>query len=307
MRKLTRHLTIAAVSTVALALTACMSSGSNPAAATSEDPGYATVLVSTKTKNVNRLSKPGLGKAAAIELKNLVVEAISDAATPDTVTVTLAVGDSGFAADPTQNQNVAIVLELKALRNWTISARTIDQNDSVIQEGDTTTGTLYAGQVKTLPLIATPNYTMYTAKFNFPDSISSQTGNVKQSISLTKAELLIDGVLRADTTGTLVDSARLSYDYVPSSAGTVTLKVYGNIENGAGIDPLTDTAWSTGSHLLFLGSVAVSELDANQSNVVPLVWQGPAGGSAELTVEIKAVGKVDIDGTIDPVVLPKKQ
>ncbi len=303
MRNFTKHLSLAAVSVAVLVLSACFGTASNPVS-TSE--GEATVVIQTKTNNVNRLSKPGLGKSAAITLDSLIVTAISNASTPDTVIVKLGVGDSGFSSVATSDQNIGIVLNLKALRNWTISAKTIDVNDSIIQEGSVVTGNLFAGQTKIVTLNATPNYTIYTATFNFPDSIQSPTGNFKQKITFNKIELFFDGVMADDSVGTLAPSVNqvLSYDYVPTGVlapDSVTLKVFGNIENA-------DTPWNAGSNLLYDTTVAISTLSAvyPATNSVPLLWRGPVDGVVDLTVEIEKVGQVAIDGETNPIVLSKK-
>lgn len=298
MRKSIKNLTLGVVALGALSLTACMSDG--PSAPKEE--GYAAVVLSTKTSNVNRLGKAGLGKSSTITLDSLIVTAISNAATPDTVVVRLVVGDSGFSSVATSDQNVGIVLNLKALRSWTISAKTIDVNDSVIQSGSVAVNNLYAGQTRVVSLTASPNFTIYTAKFNLPDSIFSPTGLFGQNITLTKIELLVDNQVKDDSIATLTSGVNinLSYDYVGPTADSVTLKVYGNISNA-------DAPYNSGSNLLYKKTVAVSSLvAAPASNTVPLTWQGPTLGHADLTVDIEKVGTVNIDGTTDPIILAKK-
>jgi hypothetical protein len=301
VRKSIKNLGLSLIAVGAFALTACMSGNSNPAG--SGEEGYATVLVQTKTSNVNRLSKPGLSKSSVITLDSLYVTAISDAATPDTVSVKLAVGDSGFSASAIADQNVGIVLNLKALRSWTISARTVDVNDSIIQSGSVSVPTLKAGQTRVVNLVANPNFTIYNATFNFPDSIFSPTGNFGQNLTLTKIELLVDGAVVANRNATLAPDTNhvLSYDYVGPDADSVTLKVYGNIDSA-------DAPYDAGNNLLYSKTVAISSLVAVYpiANTVPLTWRGPVQGVADLNVEIKKVGTVDITGTTNPVILNKK-
>jgi hypothetical protein len=301
MRKFTKHLAVAAVSVAALALSACIGSGSNPAS--SDDSGFATVVLQTKTSNVNRLSKPGLGKSAKITLDSLYVTAISNAATPDTVRVKLAVGDSGFVDTATIDQNISITLNLKALRNWTITARTVDVNDSVVQSGSVAVNNLYAGQVRVVNLVANANYKIYTSRFNMPDSIFSPTGNFGQNITLNKIEMLVDGVVKDDSVATLAPSTNydLSFDYVSLTADSVTLKVYGNISNA-------DAPYNAGTNLLYSKTVAVSSLVAVYPavNTVALDWKGPVIGHASLTVQVQKVGQIAISATTDPVILSKK-
>lgn len=304
MQKFTKHFAIAAVSLATLALSACMSSGENPAGSTSE--GYATVVVQTKASNVNQLSKPGLGKSATITLDSMYVTAISDAATPDTVIVKLGVGDSGFSATATSDQNVGIVLNLKALRNWTISAKTLDVNDSIVQSGSVVTGNLFAGQTKVVTLNANPRYRIYTATFSLPDSVFSPTGNFGQNVTLNKIEMWIKGTKVDDSVGTLAPGVNqvLSYDYVDTlvnETDSLQLKVYGNIDSA-------DAPYDTGSNLLYTRTVALSSLTAVYPavNSVSLNWQGPVVGIADLTVSIQKVGTTAVNGTTDPTVLSKK-
>jgi hypothetical protein len=299
VRKFIKNITFGAFGLAALALTGCFGdSSTNP----NTEEGFATVVLQTKTGGVNKLSKPGLGKASVIALDSLYVTAISDASTPDTVIVALAVGDSGLTSSSTTEQNIGIVMNLKALRSWTISAYTVDANDSVIQSGDTAIGIVFAGQTKFVTFEVNPLWTMYTATFNFPDSIFSPSGNFGQNISLTKIELLVDDELVDDMTAAFEDSTDyvLAYDYVAPSADSVTLKVYGNIENA-------DAPYDAGSNLLYSKTVAISSLTVGETpNDVELAWQGPLVGHADLTVSLQPVGQVAIAGETPPEVLSKK-
>jgi hypothetical protein len=298
VRKSIKNLSLAVVALGAFSLTACMSDS-----VSSKEEGFGTVVISTKTSNVNRLGKSGLGKSSVITLDSLIVTAISNAATPDTVVVRLVPGDSGFSSTATADQDIGIVLNLKALRSWTIYAKTIDANDSIIQSGSVVVNNLYAGQNRIVSLTASPNFTIYTAKFNLPDSIFSPTGLFGQNITLTKLELLVDGSVKDDSIATLTSGVNinLSYDYVGPDADSVTLKVYGHIDSA-------DAPYNSGSNLLYTKTVAVSGLvAAPASNTVPLLWQGPTLGHADLTVEIEKVGTVNIDGTTDPIILAKKK
>jgi hypothetical protein len=92
----------------------------------------------------------------------------------------------------------------------------------------------------------------------------------------------------------------LAYDYVAPSADSVTLKVYGNIENA-------DAPYDAGSNLLYSKTVAISSLTVGETpNDVELAWQGPLVGHADLTVSLQPVGQVAIAGETPPEVLSKK-
>jgi hypothetical protein len=295
MHKSIKNIALAAVALGAFSLTACMSSGSSAVGPRSDE--FGTVVIQANTKNLNSLSKPGLGKASIIELDSLIITAISNAVVPDTVVVRLAVGDSGFVATSTITQNINVTLSLKALRSWTISARTVDGNDSTIHTGTTNVNNLLAGQVRVVNLSANPLFVMYKAKFNFPDSIFSPTGLFGQKISLSKIVLIVDGAGLDSLSGSLADSTdyEVAYDYVALDADSVSLKVYGTLEGAS-------APWNTQS-LLYTKTVAIANLTVNSVNPVTLNWVGPPGGVANLQVEIGRVGLYEIDGVTPPIVL----
>ncbi|HEX2612394.1 MAG TPA: hypothetical protein VHO02_02225 [Fibrobacteria bacterium] len=308
MRKFTKHLIVAAASIAALALTACVGSADAPAGSAAND-GYATVVVQTKTTAITQLSKPGLGKAAAITLDSLRIQAISNAVTPDTVYVRIKAPDSGFSSSATADQNVTVRLNLKALRSWTINVLTKDVRDSVVHNGTATVSNLVAGEVRATNLTATPNFTIYNTTFNLPDSISSPTGLTKQKLTFTRLQMYIGGTLRKDSLNTFTPSTNyvLTYDYVRAGADSVRLQVYGNITGANAIDPLTSTAWNTGSHLLYKNAVLISSLSAAPAtNNVALAWQGPTTGKDSIVVTIQKVPQYNINGTTTAVVLSKK-
>jgi hypothetical protein len=295
MRNSIKKLALGLVTLGAFSLTACMSSGSNVAAGSNET---GTVVVQANTKNLNNLSKPALGKASVIELDQLIITAISNAAVPDTVIITLSVGDSGFKDTSTINQNINVTLNLKALRTWYISAITKDVNDSTIHSGADTVTNLQAGQVAIATLSANPLFAMYKATFNFPDSIYSPTGLFGQKLDISKIELIIDGGIVADSLTTFTDSTNyvLAYDYVSPDADSVTLKVYGYL-------PTSDSTWSSVENLLYTKTRAISSLSTLSVNTVNLDWVGPVTGAADLTVQIGKVGTYDINGVTPPIIL----
>jgi hypothetical protein len=283
----------------AIALTGCFGSGTSSVAGPSDD-SFGTVVIQAKTSNVNKLSKPGLGKASVISLDSLIVTAISNAATPDTVVVRLAAGENGFVSNASADQNISIELTLKALRSWTISAITKDANDSVVQTGSVAVNNLLAGQNRTVNLEANPVWAMYKAKFNFPDSIFSPTGLFGQKVNLSKIELIIDGNVVADLSNSFEADTdyEVAYDYVSVNATNVSLKVYGTLEGAS-------APWNAQS-LLYSKTTAISGLSTTNVNNVSLNWVGPTGGAADLTVQIGKVGTYEIVGETPHEVLSKK-
>lgn len=312
MRNTIKNFVLGIAAVGALSLTACMSSGSSSVGPGADE--FGTVVVQTRTGDVNNLSKPGLAKSSVITLDSLIITAISNATTPDTVVVRLTVGDSGFVDTSTIDQNIGVVLNLKALRTWYISAVTKDVNDSTIHTGADTVESLLAGQVRTVNLSASPEFSMYKATFNFPDSIYSPTGLFGQRLLISKIKLNIDGEdvavgTGSDTTDTifagtdtitgfyLADTSYiLTYDYVANAADSVTMTVYGYL-------PTSDSTWSDVENVLYDTTRAIADLSTSSVNNVALGWKGPVDGAADLTVEIGKVGTYEVEGETPDVVL----
>ena len=197
MRKSIKNLTLAAVALGAFSLTACMSSGSKVSGV--NDDENATVFVSAKMKNVNTLSKPGLGKLTPITLTTLRITAVSDKVGEkvlgeDSVVVEYEVGDTiAFSPDTvifsdtaTADLEFSLEMSLRPLRSWTLTVETIDDEDDVIQSGSANLGQLFAGQVKGVSVNAGALFHNYKAKFNFADSITSTTGTIsRQDLKVT--------------------------------------------------------------------------------------------------------------------------
>lgn len=296
MRNSIKNLALGLAVVGATALTACMGGTSNPVVSSDE---FGTVVVQARTSNVNQLSKPGLGKSAVITLDELVITLTSDAS--DDSTITLGVGDSGFVAASDTDQTISLVLNLKALRTWTITVKTFDTNDSLIQTGTDSVVNLLAGQVRALTLNANPLFTMYKATFNFPDSIYSPSGLFGQKLDISKIELAIDEVsVAVDSQSFNADSNYvLTYDYVSIDADSITINVYGKL-------PTSDSTWSDVENLLYTKTRATSSLSTTSLTTVPLDWEGPVDGGVELEIKIGKVGLFDVEATTDSTVLSKK-
>src|SRR5690606_159539 len=149
MRNSLKKIALGVVALGAFSLTACMNSGSQVGPETSDK--NATIFVSAKMKNVNTLSKPGLGKLSPITLTTLRITAVSDIAGAkvlgeDSVVVEFAVGDSvgtdTLSHLATLDQAFNLELSLRPLRAWTVKVETIDDETSVIQTGTASLGNL---------------------------------------------------------------------------------------------------------------------------------------------------------------------
>lgn len=299
MRNTIKTLALGLAAVVAVSMTACMGESSSPVASSKDE--FGTIVVQARTNGVNKLSKPGLGKSAAITLETLKVTLTSNVGPADDTTIVIAAGENGFGSAANVEHTVNLVLNLKALRTWYVSVETFDVNDSVIHVAADTIHDLLAGQVRALTLNANPLYTMYKANFNFPDSIYSATGTFGQKIQINKIELEVDGTVVATDARAFVpgETYELTYDYVTNSATNITISVFGKL-------PQSDSIWSAADTLLYTATRAFSSLSRDSLNPVSLAWQGPVDGVGDLQVVIGKVGLFDVEAVTDSTVLAKK-
>jgi hypothetical protein len=235
------------------------------------------------------LGKVGvLSKASAIDLRKLVLTAVSGGTPADTVHDTSAL--SGNEA-----MTLKRVVKLKPLLSWTLRAKTLDQRDSVIHLGETRPFTAQPADTARVSLSLASRFVMYQAMFgNLPDSLSAdQAGAAKVAIDLNRLVLKVDGEVRADTTlpaGQYFlggQNVALAFDYVTPGAHTVALEAYGAMEKWSG--------------LMFSGSSTfTSAAGQDGSQPVTLKWVGPGTGAATLTLILGHVGKVTVMGGFNP-------
>lgn len=321
MRKSFKNLTLAVVALGAFSLTACMSSGSS---VTVKDDQNATVFVSAKMKNVNTLSKPGLGKLTPIKLTTLRITAVSDKSGAkilgeDSVVVTYSVGDTLkkevgdtvlFDSSATVDIEFSRELSLRPLRSWTITVVTLDDQGDVIQSGTANLGTLFAGQVKGVSVNAGALYDNYAATFNFADSITSATGTIsRQDLKVTSFSMKILSDSAFDTAAVRANGVTVNVDHVlniykvdSAKAGddqdSVYLKVYGFLPQGP-----ANGGTAANPILLYEGAKAFKDLSRTNATTATLSWVGPTTGIADMTVTISKVGTIEIDVVTPPDVI----
>ncbi len=317
MRNSFKKLALGVVALGAFSLTACMNSGSQIGPETSEN--NATVFVTAKMKNVNTLSKPGLAKLTPITLTTLRITAVSDIAGAkvlgeDSVVVHYAVGDSigdtVFSDLATVDQQFNAELSLRPLRSWTITVETIDDEDSVIQRGTQSLGTLFAGQIKGVSVTASALYNNYEATFNFADSITSATGSItRQDLIVTSYSIEIASDVAVDTAAVRADGVTTDVNHklsiykvdaalsAPASTDSVSIKVYGFLPQGPDFG-----GTAVAPILLYSGTKALKDLLSTPNNVT-LDWVGPTTGVADLNVTISKVGTIEIIAETDPEVI----
>lgn len=264
--------------------------GSSPTSTAALPPGGEMNATVTSTVVLGKVGV--LGKTSAISLSKLVVTAVSGATPPDTVRDTSSV--SGNA-----QVTVLRMLTLPPLRNWVVTAKSLDAKDSVIHQGTSSPFFVKPADTANVSLNLTSRFAMYEARFNsLPDSIrSSQAGTGKDKLNLNRVVLKVDGVIKADSVhvaGTYFSgnqSVNVFWDYITPGAHTVTLEAYGVL--------------NTYSGLLYSGASTFTVTAGNDdTRTVTLGWVGPTTGTGKLTVTLGKVGKVIINGGLPGTVIP---
>jgi hypothetical protein len=263
--------------TMAMLLTGCGSSPSSGDEASNQQPGR---LVSTVV-----LGKVGaLGKSGAINLSKLIITGISTTTPPDTVRDTSAV---------TGNSQVTVsrTFTLKPLRNWILTAKTLDIKDSLIHTGSTSAFFVKPADTVEVSLNLTSRFAMYEARFNsLPDSISSGVvGTGKDAVKIKRVVLKVDGAIRADSSVTTSyaggQTVVIYYDYISPGAHTALLEAYGTL--------------NTFNGLLYSGTSSINvSAGADDTKSITLSWQGPTTGTSKINVTLGKVGKVTINGAL---------
>jgi hypothetical protein len=289
MRIINKHLAkLAAAAAAAISLSAC---GTSPQSVAVENPPAGGEQNAT-VKSTIVLGKVGvLSKASSISLQKLILTAVSSATPADTVRDTALVSGNSQVT-------VLRVLTLAPLRNWTVSAKSLDAKDSVIHQGASASFFVKPADTAEVSLNLASRFSMYEARFNsLPDSISSSvSGTGKDKLNLNRVTLLVDGVVKADS---VLASAFFSgnqnvtvfWDYITPGSHTLTLEAYGVLHNYTG--------------KLYSGSSTfTSTAGTDDTRSVTLNWVGPTTGTGKLTVTLGKVGKVTINGALPGTVIP---
>ncbi len=233
------------------------------------------------------LGKVGaLSKTSTINLAKLIVTAVSSATPPDTVRDTSLV--SG-------NAQVSVVraLTLPPLRNWVITAKSLDSKDSVVHTGSSSPFFVKPADTAFVSLNLASRFAMYEAHFNtLPDSISSSvSGTGKDKLNLNRVVLLVDGVIKADSVlaaGSYFaanQTVNIYWDYITPGSHTVTLEAYGVLHTYAG--------------KLYSGAATYSvSAGTDDTRSLSLAWVGPTTGTGKLTVTLGKVGKATVNGAL---------
>lgn len=287
-----------AIAGVGAFLAGCLNGGTD---AVSENG--TRIQLQTNLKDVGATREGGLGKASVITLDRLIVTLASvDTVIRDTVLA----GTGTFVSDASVDQSYSRAFAITPLRNWTVVAKTLDVNDSVVHYDSVAVPSLFIGETRNVTLELASRFVMYEAKFAVPDSLRSSQSGMSQGLDVRRFVMIVDGDTVADSTATprflptvpgttpVVHTVR--YDYINSGTSPdVLLQFFGR---PAGFE--TDT-------LLFQHIfVDVDPSNPNPDGVAP-EYVGPgangiSGAVAGMVVNIGKVGTVvfetDISGEV---------
>jgi hypothetical protein len=273
---------------------------------TSNDSGSkdGTLSISMGLSDVNK--NRGLSKGATISYRKLIVTMVSDATVPDVLRDTITPGENGFTDTASKAQSVSKTYNVKPLRSWTISVKTLDQNDSVIHSASTSADDIEVGETRAISIDLTSRFVMYVAKFTLPDSLSYTGTTNKQKLNVNRFMMVVDG-------DTVVDSTKASgyfasaptvnsiqFDYIKAdTTHKLELYVFGQLGTWPANKPLYgDTIIVTAGPdttyrptLPWRGPGSPSDPDYDPAN--------PGGAKVGLTINIGKVGQVTVEPVID--------
>lgn len=281
----------------------------------------ANLVVSVGMKDVNNLSKSGLGKTSAITLDKLVITLTSSIATDEVIRDTLtAHPDSMFKPDAHVQQSVLKNYAVKPLRNWTVEVKTVDVNGKTIHSDSLTQEGLQIGETRAFQLNLAPKFVVYAAKFVLPDSIGSADVNVtaKQKLNIKRFMMVVDGDTVRDTTSmpgyfaAAPDSHKVIWDYVPNDSMPHSVELYVFTDSLGGMG-----TWNPDLPL-FADTIVVTNVDSTYAPELPYTGPGspsdpnydpenPGGAVAGLEIVIGPVGVVEINPVVPSNPLPRRK
>ena len=278
--------------TIGMTFMGCMEQSGSPTANNSASDKSVVLNANMAIDPVNSLAKGSL-----ITLKKLIV-VVASTTTPDTIRDTVLAQTLNTVSTLPSGQQIPLHFTLKPLRNYTVTATTRDNNDSVIHTATTSTGVLNDGDTAIVNLTLSSRFSMYQASLLMPDSLKSTVvGTSKEIININRIVMLVDGVVKKDTTDQTQAfyvpkvNAVVNYDYVPVGSHTIVLEAFGPM-----IGP--DSSWPNTAPLYTSNSITVNVVaGVDQTVATPdtLFWTGPTTGTGFITANIGRVGTVIIN------------
>jgi hypothetical protein len=171
--------------------------------ATVNIPVYQAPMTATLVVRVGLrpASSGSLAKPAAHALQRLVVTLTSDdswdSVIRDTILASSETGAS-FSPSPYLDQQVLKAYEVKPMRSWTVEAKTLDVNGTVIHQGSMAANHVMVGETRALTLNLSSRYTEYVATFRLPDSLGAAAGP-KTGLNVGRLVMKVDGSTVRDT------------------------------------------------------------------------------------------------------------
>ena len=274
-------------------LAACLAAASGCGTAPAEPAADASKAAQAQCSTTVVLGKVGaLAKAGSVSLAKLIILGISAATPPDTIRDTSSISGNSQVT-------VSRVFTLKPLRNWTLTAKSLDTKDSVIHQGSTAAFYVKPADTAVVSLSLASRFAMYQANFNsLPDSISSSVnGTGKDAIAIKRVVLKLDGSIKADSSAPTRFSGgqtvSIFFDYVGIGSHAVALEAYGDVNQQA-------------NSLLYSGTTTFTvSAGADDTKSVTLGWVGPTTGAGKISVVLGKVGKVTLNGTLPGTLLLK--
>jgi hypothetical protein len=237
-----------------------------------------TVNVSINLGQTGKLSK--VKSTAAIEMTRLIITL--SAYDQDTIKDTLSLtGGSQERTERKTYSGLAAWID-GSIIEWTLTAKSYDQNGRIIHSGDTTF-TIPVKDTVEISLFLNAKYSMLVANY-FP---------IRDSV--TRCELIVDGYTQENYSfakqSLVGDTVTLSYDYlIASDSGDIhhiELNVYGEL---FGIDTL-----------LYTGDTTItiqSGEDANYQVVLNYVGPVKLRGAATMVVTLGKIGTIMVNGIL---------
>jgi hypothetical protein len=282
----------------------------------------ALLSVSMGMKGVNGLSKAAVAPTGIV-LEKLVVTMTSSIGTDAVIRDTVLADTGDFSSNSAVAQAFSKQYSVKSLRSWTIEIKTIDENGVTVHIDTKTAADLGIGEVRGLVFNLKSKYMVYAAKFTLPDSLASSDPLVtmKQALYVNRFMMVIGGDTVRDSSATsggyFAKSPAehyLLWNYVDTAVGqSVELYVFADSTRMA--DSSGGWTWPKDKPI-FGDTIVVTKIDSTYSPELP--WSGPGspndpdynpanpgGGKVGLTINIGAVGRVDINTTTGG--LPKRK
>jgi hypothetical protein len=270
-----------------------------------------------KVKDVESLSKSGLGKSSAITLSKLVVTLTSSVGSDAVIRDTILASDTGdFTSDANDDQQITKQYAVKPLRNWTVQVKTLDVNDSIIHGASAIASNLEIGETRALTLNLVSKFVVYRAKFYLPDSLGSSDTNVtqKQKLYINRFMMVVDGDTVRDTSSSpgffAASPAFHTVDWNYVRSDTVhSLELYVFADSLGDWDP---------SRPIFGDTILITSTDTTYTPDLPYTGPGspsdpnydpsnPGGAKLNLTINIDPVPVVQIIPGICSDCLPKRK